>query len=210
MNDTLHHSILGLKVLSEQQGYRQSNQWKEVSNQLNELKDMNQQHEQVRNLVVERLKGLEGDNRKLQGMMEHEHFSEKEMENQLNSLSKSNQEIADQLVKFGLKNEQMDVKMDEQFKLQKQMANQLSNQENQQDDVLKRLDNQEALTEKIARQIEHYRSILFERTTYLAEKIEEGYHLTSSYFTELMTGSDQLPSNIVMMEKKRKEQKSSK
>lgn len=210
VNDALHHSMLGLKVLSEQQGYKQSGQWEEISNQLNELKGMNHQHEKIESLVVERLKGLEIDNRRMQGMLEHEHLTEQEMESQLKSLSRSNQEIADQLKKFSLENDEIGTKMDEQHKLQKKMADQMANQEDKQHEVLNRLDNQEALTEKITRQMEHYRTILFERTTYLAEKIEEGYNLTSSYFTELMTGSDQLPQNFMVLEKKKEEQKSSK
>lgn len=210
VNDALHHSILSLKVLSEQQGYKQSGQWEKVSNQLNELKGMNHQHEKIESLVVQRLKGLEMDSRRMQEMLESDHLSEQEMESQLKSLSRSSQEIADQLKNFSQKNDEIATKVDEQRGMQRQMADQMANQENKQHEVLNRLDNQEALTEKITRQMEHYRTILFERTSYLAEKIEEGYNLTSSYFTELMTGSDQLPKNFMVMEKKKEEQKSSK
>ncbi|MBI0577134.1 hypothetical protein IEC97_07155 [Neobacillus cucumis] len=72
--------------------------------------------------------------------------------------------------------------------------------------VLTRLDRQEALTEKILRQINHIRSILFERTNYLATKIEDGYKVTSTYVYKLMTGSDQ-PLSFLLRNDKKEESK---
>ncbi|WP_045516418.1 hypothetical protein [Neobacillus niacini] len=94
-----------------------------------------------------------------------------------------------------------------QEELQKQLSEKISKQEEFQTGVLNRLDQQEALTEKIARQLNHIRSILFERTNYLAEKIDEGYKLTSSYVYNLMTGSDQPITLYLMNSKKGEKQK---
>jgi hypothetical protein len=94
-----------------------------------------------------------------------------------------------------------------QEELQKQLSEKLSKQEEFQKGVLTRLDQQEALTEKIFRQINHIRSILFERTNFLAEKIDEGYKITSSYVYNLMTGSDQPITFYLMNNKKGEKQK---
>lgn len=94
-----------------------------------------------------------------------------------------------------------------QEELQKQLSEKISKQEEFQTGVLNRLDQQEALTEKIARQLNQIRSILFERTNYLAEKIDEGYKLTSSYVYNLMTGSDQPITLYLMNSKKGEKQK---
>jgi predicted nucleic acid-binding Zn ribbon protein len=94
-----------------------------------------------------------------------------------------------------------------QEELQKQLSEKISKQEEFQTGVLNRLDQQEALTEKIFRQINHIRSILFERTNYLAEKIDEGYKITSSYVYNLMTGSDQPITFYLMNNKKGEKQK---
>ena len=94
-----------------------------------------------------------------------------------------------------------------QAELQKQLSEKLSKQEEFQKGVLTRLDQQEALTEKIFRQINHIRSILFERTNFLAEKIDEGYKITSSYVYNLMTGSDQPITFYLMNNKKSEKQK---
>ncbi|MEH7177419.1 hypothetical protein [Neobacillus vireti] len=91
-----------------------------------------------------------------------------------------------------------------QEQLQIQLSEKISKHEAFQTEVLTRLDQQEALTEKIFRQINHIRSILFERTNYLAEKIDEGYKMTSSYVYKLMTGSEQPIAFYLMNNNKQK------
>lgn len=120
--------------------------------------------------------------------------------NQLNELRSSNQKHTEyeELIIHLLKTQEG---------LQKQLSEKISKQEEFQTGVLNRLDQQEALTEKIFRQINHIRSILFERTNYLAEKIDEGYKITSSYVYNLMTGSDQPITFYLMNNKKGEKQK---
>ncbi|MFJ5762579.1 hypothetical protein ACIQAA_26315 [Neobacillus sp. NPDC093182] len=119
--------------------------------------------------------------------------------NQLNEISTSNQKHTEyeELIIHLLKTQE---------ELQKQLSEKISKQEEFQTGVLTRLDQQEALTEKIFRQLNHIRSILFERTNYLAEKIDEGYKITSTYVYNLMTGSDQ-PLTFYLMNNKKGEKK---
>ena len=114
---------------------------------------------------------------------------------QLNELNTSNQKQKEyeELIIHLLKTQE---------ELQKQLTEKFNNQEEFQTGVLTRLDQQEALTEKMFRQINHIRSVLFERTNYLAEKIDEGYKITSSYVYNLMTGSDQPLTFFLMNNKK--------
>lgn len=120
--------------------------------------------------------------------------------NQLNELRSSNQKHTEyeELIIHLLKIQE---------DLQKQLSEKISKQEEFQTGVLNRLDQQEALTEKIFRQLNHIRSILFERTNYLAEKIDEGYKITSSYVYNLMTGSDQPITFYLMNNKKGEKQR---
>lgn len=119
--------------------------------------------------------------------------------NQLNEIRTNNQKHTEyeELIIHLLKTQE---------ELQKQLSEKISKQEEFQTVVLNRLDQQEALTEKIYRQLNHIRSILFERTNYLAEKIDEGYKITSSYVYNLMTGSDQ-PITFLLMNNKKVEKK---
>lgn len=201
VNESLNHSISGLKSLYDKQENVQMNKWQEISNKLNELKAINLQHEKDQSYVVERLTGLEGENRKVQISLENERLSEQDLIKQINGLSQSNQEIIDQLATYYKESEKVITRVDEQYELQKQMADQVSKQDNAQEEVLSRLENQEALTEKITRQIEYFRTILFERTNFLAEKIENGYHHTSSYLANLISSSDQPSTRFLVNQK---------
>ncbi|AOV07096.1 hypothetical protein [Sporosarcina ureilytica] len=83
-------------------------------------------------------------------------------------------------------NKLLSEKIEQQFNLQKEMSEKLSNHEAFQTEVIERLENQEALAEKILRKIDHFRSILYERTNFLSEKIGKGYEATSAYMTKFI------------------------
>lgn len=125
-----------------------------------------------------------------------------QLDTQLNELSyrlKGNEEATQQL---GLQ-------MNAQLELQKEAAEKMTNQVHFQSGVLQRLDNQDALIDKISRQLNHIRSIIFERTNYLAAKIDDGYKVTSSYVYKLMTSSDQPLTFFLMNHKKEENQNQS-
>ncbi len=103
-------------------------------------------------------------------------------------------------------NEQLATKITQQVELQRQLSQEFTKQEEFQTEVLSRLDKQEALTEKIYRQLNHIRSIIFERTNYLAEKMDEGYKITSSYVYNLMTGNNQ-PMSFTLLNRNKKVEK---
>ena len=127
---------------------------------------------------------------------------------QINVLAQSNREIVSKLEQYESTFEQLTLKLNEQAEWQKQISDQMSIQGAHHNKVMSRLDNQEALTEKLVRQMDHIRASLFERTNYLVEKIENGYHLTSSYVYKIMTGSDQPLTFLMMNQKKGEEEKS--
>ncbi|WP_172370876.1 hypothetical protein [Sporosarcina jiandibaonis] len=87
------------------------------------------------------------------------------------------------------RNAELAVKMEQQMELQRDMVQQIANQESFQQEVINRLENQEALTEKLMRKVDNFRSILYERTHFLADKIEEGYTATSTYVHELVSST---------------------
>lgn len=92
-------------------------------------------------------------------------------------------------------------KIEEQLELQKQTQTEILNQKETQKEVISRLDNQEARTEKIIREMNHFRSLLFERTNYVTEKIEKGYHLTSAYIHHVLLNRDKLPLSFMLFQK---------
>ncbi|WP_066309173.1 hypothetical protein [Bacillus sp. FJAT-29814] len=150
--------------------------------------------------------------------MKDESLNKQELMEKVKQLSQSIEEMANRLEKNEMTNqlvlqqvnEQLElqketaVKISEQEELQLKVAEKLEEQEERQTEVLTRLDTQEALVDKITHQLNHIRSILFERTNYLAGKIEEGYRVTSSYVYKLMTGTDK-PLTFFLMNQKKEE-----
>lgn len=78
-------------------------------------------------------------------------------------------------------------------KSEQQILEKLQQQETQLENVIERIEKQEGLSEKIIREIQHIRSILFERASFLANKIENGYKLTSSYFSHILWKKEDVP-----------------
>ncbi|WP_017381646.1 hypothetical protein [Paenisporosarcina sp. TG-14] len=202
-NETLNQSFSELKDLFEKQESKQTSHWKYIQKGISEQKKVNFQHRKVDNHVLEWLKELDAKDSNLQVTLENDLLLKQELMNTMETLSHSNLEVVTELDKVGLANEVLDLKVNEQLDLQKQITQQISKQEDTQKVLLSRLDNQEALTEKILRQIDHFRAILFERTSYLAEKIDTGYNYTTSYFSKLMTGDQSL--THFLLNKKQKE-----
>ena len=95
--------------------------------------------------------------------------------------------IVERLVKHELQNEELTQKFGQQLDFQKQVVNQIYDQQKKNEEIINRMEIQEALLEKVVRQIDYFRSILYERSYYLAGKIENGYTQTTSYITKLMT-----------------------
>ena len=203
-NDLLRHSLRKLENSFVQQEQALTHQSKKIGNQSYKLDEINFQHEEFESQIVNWMKKLEAENRNQQVILADSLLVEREFTDKINAVSQSNLEIVNELGKHGLIHEKLSLKMDEQSSLQKKIVDQLSQQENSQSEVINRLENQEALTEKMLRQIDHFRSILFERTHYLAEKIENGYNVTSSYIHKLMKSSE-LPVAHFKINKKEKE-----
>ncbi|MGP4107924.1 hypothetical protein [Virgibacillus sp. L01] len=207
LNKSLSNSFRDLKSLYHQQTNTQAGRWQEVGKQLEVLKESNLQHKNFENQAVQWLKTLDSNNAKLQDILENGGLLNKEIAEQVNRLGESNQAIVDQLGKYESSSQALASHMSELYDLNKQMSERISTQDDNQDQVINRLENQEALMEKTLRQIDQFRSILFERTNYIAESIENSYNLTSTYVYKLMTGSEQ-PLSLFMTKQREEERKS--
>jgi hypothetical protein len=191
-NQTLLKKNLISELLDEQQAANVS-----LNKAINEIKLRFLEHE---NVEVNHWEGLTGQLNDLRNnsQMQKEFISQlidwlKTLDEKNSRLETANQHLSSQI--------------QEQITLQKKLSEDFSKQEEFQAGVLNRLDKQEALAEKISRQLNHIRSILFERTNYLAEKIDEGYKITSSYVYNLMTGREKPLTFYLMNNKKEEKQK---
>jgi len=173
-----------------------------VKRQIHDLKSSYYHHEHFENEMIHSLRSLNEKNVTLQASIESENQIKASILEQMNSMLASDEEMASRLKQNEAAIQQLSLQVNEQITRNKETA---AKQETFQVDVLKRLDKQEALTEKISRQLNHIRSIIFERTNYLAGKLEDGYKLTSSYVYKLMNGSDQPLEFTLLNDKKQKQ-----
>ncbi|MBO1005111.1 hypothetical protein [Pseudogracilibacillus auburnensis] len=184
--ETLEQSLRALSAKNEHQDRNQTTRLQEIGGQLEDLQENIRKHEDYEEGLNEWLMNLDDKSNHIQATLEAEELVKKELLKQLQSVTQSNEAVRLQLGEFESANAQLTQKVNEQAEVQKQISEQLTSHEDTQQEVIKRMENQEALTDKILRQIEHIRSTLFERTSYLAEKIENSYKLTSSYVHHLM------------------------
>ncbi|WP_188454837.1 hypothetical protein [Virgibacillus oceani] len=201
VNDSLWKSHRNLTFGLNEQRIIQTRNWRDIESELEALKETNHQHEKFEKSAMEWLTMLDENSGKMKEMLEQEGLLKQEVIDQINDVSRSNQDIADQLGKFDTTNQQINSQLEELFELHKQMSDQFSKHDETQNQVLDQLENQDALMEKTFRQINNIRSILFERASFLAEKIEDSYNLTSSTVYKLFTGAEQ-PLTLYMKNKK--------
>ncbi|MED1672627.1 hypothetical protein [Pallidibacillus thermolactis] len=75
-------------------------------------------------------------------------------------------------------------------KNQKHLTSKMEEQGDYQSGILNRLETQEAYTDKILRQLDHLRSVIFERAGVIVEKIEKGFKQTTSHITRFFNTSE--------------------
>ena len=189
-NASLHRHIVDLEMLLKQQKKVQSNQLTTIRTRLNKLQDNDFQHEQFERNVTKLLTGLDDKQQEFHQMLVDEQAVDQEFRMQVSESSK-----------------EMAIKMNEQLDYQRKLSEQILQQEEAQKVVMSRLDNQEGVTEKMVRQLDHLRGILYERTNFLTEKIENSYTMTTSYLAKLLTSSEQPMTHFWMNSKSEEKQK---
>ncbi|MFP3919671.1 hypothetical protein U5N28_17860 [Lysinibacillus telephonicus] len=203
---TVHQKVSRIQNSQLQWNQQQLMKWGSFDLRFSELKN------QVKNSIVK----VEAQNLKFEQILNHEQQINDSLSNQVNSISNSQKEIVKnhalmedkqreviellkelavineammkRIEQVAFMNEQMKEKLDEQYQLNDQMVSQVSYIEESQKDVLNRVDCNEGLMEKIIRQIDHLRTILFERSNFIEEKIEKVYQNSSDYIEKLKNG----------------------
>lgn len=107
-----------------------------------------------------------------------------EISQQLEQFSIVTDEVMNRLEQLGGSHEEVMNKMDEQHTLQQTMANQVSAIEETQKELVDRVEGQEGVMDKLMRQVNHLRSILYERTNFLEEKMEKAYEYFSQIYSK--------------------------
>ncbi|WP_163102323.1 hypothetical protein [Peribacillus alkalitolerans] len=182
---------------------------KAIDEKTEALKELVAKEESMKQAMIEQLKvqsqaTLEIAEKFDEVQVEHRELNEqqKEMTAKLDQQEIRTKEVLERLDQQEVSTKEVLVRLDQQEVGTKEVLVRLGQSEVGTKEVLVRLDQQEALVQRIMMQLNDFRSILFERTNHLVEKIESGYELTSSYIYKLMTGSDQPLTFYMKREKK--------
>ncbi|WP_156644617.1 hypothetical protein [Lentibacillus sp. JNUCC-1] len=188
MRARLMRTVANLNKQYKALSVHQKSDVENLQEQLNALTEETSLHEQFRKETKRWLTMLEDNQAKLQQMLEHDETFKEEMKQDMMDFSTSQQALLDELLEART---ELTSQTEQLMEFRNQVLESLIAQDDQQTHLLERMDNQEALLEKVTRQVHHFRSILFERSSYLAEKIDNSCQKTSDYVYEWVMGSDQ-------------------
>lgn len=156
-----------IKMLLEQMEHV-GKTYTELEQKLDELTGTNQK-------MTDRLDQQTTVNEEMISRLDQHQDLQEEISQQLDQFTLVTDEVMNRLKQLGGSHEEVMSKMDEHHDLQQTMANQVSTIEETQKDLIDRVEGQEGVMDKLMRQVHHLRSILYERTNFLEEKMEKAY-----------------------------------
>ncbi|MFS0688324.1 hypothetical protein AB1K89_03605 [Sporosarcina sp. 179-K 8C2 HS] len=193
--DTMNEKYSEMEKQLQNQRRIQSVRWKSTGRRFDEILDYQSQHRQFEREAMETLERLDRKHIELQKMIENKRRMNEELVEQINMLTQSNAEIAERLENFDIVQEKLLTKMDAQIEKQDQFSLSLEEQKTAQNEIVERIEQHEGLIEKMVRQMDFLRSVIFERSHFLAEKIDKSYQLTTTYIGSLRGKSNHSDSN---------------
>lgn len=205
-NHALQQQLDDLQQMMQQQDTQQSKQLQSIRNRLHGLRERELRQQQFENEVMESFVQLHAENHSFQRKLADEQVFNRLVAEHVKDVSRSTNNMADRLEGAVLANEEIGAEVKEQLTQQKRLSEQLVKQADLQQMILGRLDKQEGLTEKMRRQVDHLRSVLYERSSFLAEKIEGNYLTTSHFISKLLAGNVQ-PTTRFMISHKQEEKR---
>lgn len=209
MNESFQSELKKMRVTMQKQQFLEEKRWNEIVVDIVGLKVDSGRHQQFEKQTREWIAILEKNSQELHRIVTENSSINQEILNEIHRIHQSNEEIVEQLVNFDKASQEITSKINEIADKQDVMVEHVATQNKNHGSVLEHLENQEALMEKSNRQLDNLRSILFERTSFIADKIEESYKLTSSYIYKFLTGSEK-PVAWMMLNQKRESSKSDK
>ncbi|GKV55815.1 hypothetical protein NCCP2222_17620 [Sporosarcina sp. NCCP-2222] len=185
IDEEMRGNIQQLAVELSKERLKQKDRWLSVSYRLEELREQQYEEAAFEENVIERLVKLEEQNQLLHESFFSKQAEQQELIRQIETIHHSNQELTISLQHTQKLHDVLLVRMEEQRKDQQRVAEVLEKQTAAQIEMTSRLDRQEGMLDKLARQMDHLRSIIYERSHDLAEKIEKGYKITTLYAAKL-------------------------
>ncbi|WP_449621512.1 hypothetical protein [Robertmurraya sp. Marseille-Q9965] len=193
INSSLAKSIKQVRHFIKSTRETQSNQMAEVINKLKQQEELDsqvlhfiEQQEQITESLMQRLELLEKNNGALLEKMEADGLLTQAILKQQSVQDTILSKIADKLDE--------NVAISDQLKKQDEVYDEFTNKLNLQEvfhnTVMERLDQQEGLIKKINGEIDHLRSVVYERASHIVESMEKNFQRITSPIQRFFVSKD--------------------
>lgn len=141
----------------------------------------------VSKMMIERLAALEKLNTDIMKKIQNEGCISEAIIDQLTLQDQSIRDLSGRFNHYERLQEIMAGQLEQHIELEEAIKEKLQMQEVFHQSVMERISHQEAVTEKVSRDLDHLKTIVFERVSFLAEKVEENFKHMKEYIFNLFT-----------------------
>lgn len=194
MNNTIKNATHNVNILVNEAKYEQQKQYQYVLKELEQqearttplIQNANKQDEAYK-LLLQRLDKIESFNQEILKKYENEGIINQAIVDQLTIQDSAIQKLSKNIEQYDGQNKSLSEQIEDQNKMYEEIMTTLELQEAFHKTILDRFDNQEALNQKMSRDIDSLRSALYERISYVIEKIDSNYKQITSYVSKLIS-----------------------
>ncbi|TKC19341.1 hypothetical protein [Robertmurraya kyonggiensis] len=193
INKSLAKSVKQVRHFIKSTRESQNNQMTEVINKLKQKEELDsqvlhfiEQQEQITESLLQRLELLEKNNGALLEKMKADGLLTQAILEQQSVQDTILSKIADKLDE----NEAISEQLKKQDEVYDEFSNKLNLQEVFHNTVMERLDQQEGLIKKINGEIDHLRSVIYERASHIVESIENNFQRITSPIQRFLVSKD--------------------
>lgn len=212
MNASLKNSSIEVNMLVNETKVEQLQQFSHVIKQLDQqnqrttplLENINKQ-EEIYHTLLERFEAVDQFNDKLIKKYENEGLINQVIVDQLTIQDTEINQISKKVEEYRNLNYSLTEQLEEQIRINGDILNSIELQESFHKTILERLDHQDAINQKMSREIDNLKATLFERISFVVDKIEENYKQITGYITQLFSKTGFIQKITVDKEKKKKE-----
>ncbi|WP_332648784.1 hypothetical protein [Lysinibacillus sp. 54212] len=189
LNQDVHRAIQAFKTKQNTSILQQSKKINRINDRLHEIQKLNIQQREVEQQIIEWLEKLENRDVQLQTMLVDEQLmkndlldrvavinqDQEKLGDRLHHVAATMNEMAGHLDQYTIVNNDITHQLQQVRESNEQIIDGINSIDEKQQEVMNRVEDQEGLIEKISRQLDNVRSIVFERTHFLDEKIKKMY-----------------------------------
>lgn len=212
MNGELKNASTNLNTLLHETKHEQQQHYHQLTKQLVDqekrtiplLENINKQ-EEAYEMFLKKFAAIDSFNQEIIKKYEEEGLVNQAIIDQLTLQDTAINQLAQRIDQFREQHSNVSEQLVSQKEINDQILSTIEIQESFHKTILERLDHQEAINLKTSRELDSLKATIFERISYVVEKIEENYRQITGYFAQFFNKSSLMREKDQSPEKKEKE-----